>query len=150
MFLKGIKIQRNKSEEGLIDAIVALWKKEREIVQKRKDHKTACNQLRQLREEDEKDDNQKEEFCHQIKIRRIKDTLYDHIDTIRMVKNGYLTAPDNMWAQELSEDEKKFVISYNAKIRYHKSTNNIGILSRFWSVIKEGRKSRDKDEKVLR
>eukprot|EP00957_Ditylum_brightwellii_P152442 11604608-Ditylum_brightwellii.AAC.1 len=67
-----------------------------------------------------------------------------------MMKNGYLTVPDNMWVQDPPENEKKFVISYNAKIRYCDPINNINIPSRFWSVIKEGRKSRDKDDKVMR
>eukprot|EP00957_Ditylum_brightwellii_P020347 1535393-Ditylum_brightwellii.AAC.1 len=72
--------------------------------------------MRRLREEDEKDDDLEEEYHYPSKIRRIKDKSYDHIDTIRIVKNRYLTITDNMWAQDLSEDEKKFVIRYNEKI----------------------------------
>eukprot|EP00957_Ditylum_brightwellii_P080986 6160144-Ditylum_brightwellii.AAC.1 len=94
LFLKGIKdtdykmfveIQRNKTEEGLMNAIVVLRKKEQAIVQKRKEHRIACNWLRRLREEMEEEDDLDGESCP-IKIRRVKDTIYDYIDTIRIVK----------------------------------------------------------------
>eukprot|EP00957_Ditylum_brightwellii_P141339 10769294-Ditylum_brightwellii.AAC.2 len=71
MFLKGIKdtyyetfveIQRNKSEEGLMDAIVALRKKEKSIVQKRKEQMITRNCQRRLREDEEEDNGSDNEY----------------------------------------------------------------------------------------
>eukprot|EP00957_Ditylum_brightwellii_P106252 8105840-Ditylum_brightwellii.AAC.2 len=132
-----------------MDAIVAPRKKEQAIVQKRKERRVACNHLRRLREEMEEEDDLDRE-SHPTKIRRVKDKTYDPIGTIKIVKSGYLPIPDNMWARELSEEEKKFVISYNAKIRYCELTDNIDIPSRFRKAIKEGRKSSNLEGKVLR
>eukprot|EP00957_Ditylum_brightwellii_P180051 13715872-Ditylum_brightwellii.AAC.1 len=103
-----VKMQRNKSEEGLMDAIVALRKKERSIVQKRKEQRIACNCQRRGREEGEEDDASNNKYVCPSKIKRVKERSYGHIDTIRIIKSGYLTVPDQMWAQDLSEDKKKF------------------------------------------
>lgn len=159
MFLKGIKdtdyetfveIQRNKSEEGLVDAIVALRKKERSIVEKRKERRIAKSRQRRRREEIEEGGDSDVEYIRPTKIRRVKEKSYGHIDTIRVVRNGYLSVPDEMWARDLSEDEKKFVISYNARIRYRESTDNMDVPSKFQAALKDQRQASGKEEKTLR
>eukprot|EP00957_Ditylum_brightwellii_P071819 5458739-Ditylum_brightwellii.AAC.1 len=80
-----------------MDAIIALRKKERSILQNRKEQRIARHRQRQVREEKEDDkDNSDNEYSHLFKIRRIKEKSYDHVDTIRIMKNGYLSVPDQM------------------------------------------------------
>eukprot|EP00957_Ditylum_brightwellii_P043789 3321043-Ditylum_brightwellii.AAC.1 len=94
-----------------MDAIVALRKKERSILQNRKEQRIARHCQRQVREEEEDDkDGSDNEYSCPFKIRRVKEKSYDHIDTIGIMKNGYLSVPDQMWAWDLSPEEKKFVI----------------------------------------
>ena len=120
-----------------MDAIIALKKKERFIVEKRKERHIAKSWLRRMREEiEDGSDSDSEYICH-TKIRRLKGKSYDQIDTIRVVKNGYLSVPDEMWARDLSEDEKKFVISYNARIRYCESTDNLDVPSKFQAALRD-------------
>eukprot|EP00957_Ditylum_brightwellii_P026188 1981032-Ditylum_brightwellii.AAC.1 len=124
----GDKIQKNKSEEGLIDVIVVLRKKERSIVQKRKEQRIVHNCQRRLGEEEEEDDGSDNEYVYPSKIKRVKERSYNHIDTSRMVKKGYLSVPDSIWTWDLSEDEKKF----------------------FKAVLRDSKTSSGKEEKVLR
>eukprot|EP00957_Ditylum_brightwellii_P114503 8731158-Ditylum_brightwellii.AAC.1 len=99
-----------------MDAIVALRKKERSIVEKRNEHRIAKSWLRRRIEKIEDGGYSDSEHIHPTKIRRPKEKYYGHMDTIRIVRNGYLSVPDEMWARDLSEDKKKVVISYNARI----------------------------------
>ena len=149
MFLKGIKdsdyetfveIQRNKSEEWLMDAIIALRKKERSILQNRKERRIARHRQRRVREEEEDDkDNSDNEYSHSFKIRRVKEKSYDHIDTIRIMKNGYLSVPDQMWARDLLPEEKKFVITFNARIRHRELTRDLDVPTRFEAVVMDSK-----------
>eukprot|EP00957_Ditylum_brightwellii_P190231 14480031-Ditylum_brightwellii.AAC.1 len=63
--------------------------------------------MRRIEEIEDGGDSDSEYICPTT-IRRLEEKSYGHIDTIRAVRNGYLSVPDEMWARDLSEDEKKF------------------------------------------
>eukprot|EP00957_Ditylum_brightwellii_P046153 3501620-Ditylum_brightwellii.AAC.1 len=61
-----------------------------------------------------------------------------------LTEYGYLQVPDNVWARDLSEEENKFVITYNSKIRHKEDISGLNVPHKFKLVItiKKGEISR--------
>eukprot|EP00957_Ditylum_brightwellii_P034211 2593107-Ditylum_brightwellii.AAC.1 len=55
------------------------------------------------------------------------------------MKNGYLSVPDQMWAWDLLPEEKKFVITFNARIRHRESTCDLDVPTRFEAVVMDSK-----------
>eukprot|EP00957_Ditylum_brightwellii_P011717 884919-Ditylum_brightwellii.AAC.1 len=109
------------------------------------------NRTRHLWDDDEDDEDDEEEEVENCptKIRRMKGHSYDHLDKVQLVNKGYLCMPDKMWTDELSKEKKDFVISFNSRICFGATTNNMDKSAIFAKVFEE-RSSGEAGEKITR
>ena len=138
MFLQGItdpdfetfvKIQRSKNE-SLMNAIVALRKEDRELLEKRANNRRFKNKLQRMREEIK--DDLVERGRDPKRIQR----KYDDVDTLKLTGHGCIQVLFQMWKDATKED-KDFVVAYNSKIRHCDDPSKLEPTSIFKDLLKE-------------
>eukprot|EP00957_Ditylum_brightwellii_P111472 8502467-Ditylum_brightwellii.AAC.1 len=82
-------------------------------------------------------EDEDEVFWPSKKIKRITggNRDFSHVKSLALTVFGYLQVPDNIWAKDLFEEEKKFVVSYNTKIRHIEDTSSLNVPQKFKSVV---------------
>ena len=123
-----VKFQRSKNE-GLMDAIVALRKEDRELSEKRAHNRRFKNKLRRMREEMEDDDEGRRREPKRIRRQ------YDDVDELKLTRYGYIQVPFQMWKDATKED-KNFVVRYNSKIRHRDDPRELKPTSMFEDLLK--------------
>eukprot|EP00957_Ditylum_brightwellii_P157904 12019415-Ditylum_brightwellii.AAC.1 len=71
------------------------------------------------------------------RVKRMKGGNRDvsHVKSLALTEYGYLHVSDNIWAKDLSEEEKKFVVSFSTKVRHNEDTSSLNVLQKFKLVI---------------
>eukprot|EP00957_Ditylum_brightwellii_P053810 4076636-Ditylum_brightwellii.AAC.1 len=60
---------------------------------------------------------------------------FSHVKSITLTEYGYLQVTDNIWAKDLSEEEKKFVVLLNTKVRHKEDTSSLNVPQKSKSVV---------------
>eukprot|EP00957_Ditylum_brightwellii_P009300 703875-Ditylum_brightwellii.AAC.1 len=81
------------------------------------------------------------------KIKRVTGggRYFSHVKSMGLTEYRYLQVPNSMWAKELNEEEKKYVVVFNSKVRHNEDSSGLSVLHRFSSII-DGREKRNLPE----
>ena len=163
VFLKGIQdpdydtfvaIQKDKNQ-SLDEMVLALRRAERELLSKRSEKRKLNNIVRRMMNDRKtsghrKDDGERVDYeeyeSNPKKARRTKDK-YGYLCLTQM---GYISVLDKMWMNELSTEEKDYVVSFNSKIKHSESTQQMVCPPRFKNLKKGEVKNDDDDKKTTR
>eukprot|EP00957_Ditylum_brightwellii_P155087 11805589-Ditylum_brightwellii.AAC.1 len=52
-----------------------------------------------------------------------------------LTEYGYLQVPDDLWAKESSEEEKKFIVAFSSKVRHKEDMGNMNVPQCFKTTI---------------
>eukprot|EP00957_Ditylum_brightwellii_P022937 1731030-Ditylum_brightwellii.AAC.1 len=95
------------------------------------------------------DNDEKEEIDTPLSKRTRRLDGNNKVDETTLSYCGFVNVPDKQWKNELSKDEKDFVVLYDSKKRHEESTNGLDVPKRFERVLSSNSED-DRDNKVRR
>eukprot|EP00957_Ditylum_brightwellii_P023094 1742054-Ditylum_brightwellii.AAC.1 len=113
-----------------MDAIVALRKEDRDLLEKRANNRRLKNKLQRMREEIK--DELVERGRDPTRIRR----KYDDMDTLKLTGHCYIQVLLKM-RNDATKEDKDFVMAYNSKIRRCDDLSKLEPTSMFKDLLKE-------------